>query len=94
MSIGHHFHDLRKHCVSTDTCRFNDKTASSVDRRPSHSIAGRFLNRQRLAGNHALVDRRAPLNDPAIYGHFVTRPDPQMIAELDVFKRDFFFRTI
>ena len=52
-------------------------------------VAGRLRGRDRLAGEHRLVDRGRALDDDAVHRHLVARPDAQEVArdderELDV----------
>ncbi len=51
-----------------DSGRADDQSAEGVDRRPGHLAAFRYLDRNRLAGQHRLVNRRRSLLDDPVGG--------------------------
>ena len=61
---------------------------------PIEPIARHFLDRDRLASNHRLVDRALPFRHDAIDRHLLARPDAQAVAHLDVLERDVFFEAV
>ena len=55
---------------------------------PMTCSPGPFFDRQALAGQHALVERRAALVDDAVDRHLLARPHADQVADLDCFDRD------
>ena len=79
-----HLDDLRQHGVLADAPRLDDQAAGAVERGAGHRVAGDLLDRQRLAGQHRLVDRRAALDHLAVDRHLLARPHPQPVADRDL----------
>ena len=65
----------------------HDEGAGAVDGAADDLVARRLLDRDRLAGDHRLVDRAPPLEDDAVDRHLLARPDPQAVAERDLLER-------
>ena len=59
-----------------------------VQRRTDDLVAGTLAGGHALAGDHALVDRRAALQHQAIDGDALTWTDQQHVADDDLFDRD------
>ena len=55
---------------------------------PMTCVARPLLDRQALAGQHALVERRAALGDHAVDRHLLARADPDQVADDDRLDRD------
>ena len=55
---------------------------------PMTSAAGGHLDRDRLAGEHAGVDRGRALDDDAVDRHLLAGPDPEQVADHDRLERD------
>ena len=55
---------------------------------PMTAAPGGLRDRQRLAGDHRLVDRPAPLDDRAVHGNPLAGPDTQLVTDADLGERD------
>ena len=75
--------DPRERGVATHARRAHDERAGGVDGGPDDLVAGRLGDRDRLAGEHRLVDRRGALDDDAVDRHLVAGPHPQQVAGHD-----------
>ena len=69
--------DLRQRGVGADLGRADDQPAAGVDRRARDLGARADLDRHRLAGQHAHVDRRAALLDDAVGGDLLAGADDE-----------------
>ena len=63
------------------------KRAGAVDRAADHASPGRLLDRDRLAGDHRLVDRAAALEDDAVDRHLLAGPHAQPVAGVHLRQR-------
>ena len=72
----------------------HDQAARAVDRAADQLLAGAFLDRDRLAGDHRLVDGARPLDHHAVDGNLLAGTDPQPIAGNDQIQRDILFASI
>ena len=80
LRFGHHPDDAREHGVAADRLRLHDETAGAVHRAAGQH-ACRFLgDRERLAGEHRLVDRGLAIDDDAIDRHRFAGADTQAVA--------------
>ena len=80
LRLGHHLDDARQHRLLADLLRAHDEAAAAVERAADHLGPGLLLDRQRLAGDHALVDGARPFDHLAVDRHAVARPHAQPIA--------------
>ncbi len=71
---------------------FHDEAAGAVDRASGDVIASGFFDRHRLAGEHRLIKRAAACYDLAVDRHFLSRPHPHRIADVEMCHGDIFFR--
>ena len=90
----HHRDDLREDGVGTDPARLDDQASAPVERRAGHRVAGPLFHRQRLAGQHRLVDRRASRDDASIDGHLLSRPHPKPVADLHRLEGDLLLASV
>ena len=56
--------DPLQRALAAEPLRLDQERAVAVERRPRDAVAGAFLDRERLAGQHRLVDARLPLDRP------------------------------
>ena len=61
---------------------------------PISFLAGAFLDRDRLAGDHRLVDGTRAVDHHAVDGNLLARTDPQPIARNDQIERNILFPSI
>jgi len=87
-------HDLRKHGLSTHLLRTDDEAARGVHRCANDLVRCPLADRQRLTGQHRLINRTASFDHRAVYRHFLARPNPQEVADMDMIERDIFFTAI
>jgi hypothetical protein len=80
---GDHLHDLRKHGLRTHLLRTDDEAARGVHRCADHLVRCPLADRQRLTGQHRLIDRTTSFDHHAVHRHFLARPDPQEITDVD-----------
>ena len=73
--------------VAPDAGRAHDERAGRVERRADDLVARPDVDRDRLAGQHRLVDRRAALDDDAVDRDRLARPDAQQVADRDGLER-------
>ena len=76
--------DLRERGVGADARRAHDEAAAGVDRRAGDVVAGRDLDRHRLAGEHAAVDGRGALLDDAVGGDLLAGADDEAVADREL----------
>ena len=80
--------DLRQRRVSPDALGAHDERARSVHGGADDAVARGLLDRQRLAGEHRLVDRRGAIDEHAVDRHAVARPHPDQVADDHLAERD------
>ena len=81
LGLGHHPHDLREHRLRADAVGPHYQTAGAVNRATDDAIIRPLLGGDGLAGNHGLVHRACALDDDAVHGDLLPRPDPEPIAD-------------
>ncbi len=81
-------HDLGQGGVGTDGSGPDGEDALAVDGGAGHPVTGSLVDGDGLAGEHGLVDRRAPLEHLAVDGDLLTGPDPHDVADADLLDRD------
>ena len=74
--------------VAADPRGAHHERAGRVERRADDLGARPDLDRDRLAGQHAGVDRRRALDDDAVDRDLLAGPDPQQVADGDRLERD------
>ena len=94
LGIRDHLDDFRQQRVLADALGGHDEAARLVDGTAGDVVALGFLDRDRLAGDHRLVNRARTLDDGPVNRDFLARPDPQPVARLDLVERNFFVRTV
>ena len=75
--------DAGERGLGADPLRPHHEATGPGERAAGERIAGSFLHRQRLAGDHALVEGGAALGDDPIYRHALAGPHPQPVAGAD-----------
>ncbi len=83
----HEVHDPGERGVAADARRPHHERAGRVEGRPDDLGAGAHLDRHGLAGQHAGVDRGPALDDDAVDGHPLPRPDAQQVTDDHRFER-------
>ena len=73
-------HDPGQGRVTTDPRGAHDERAGGVEGRADDLVADPLRRRDRLAGEHRLVDRGRALDDDAVDRDLVARPDAEEIA--------------
>ena len=94
LRLGHHLDDAREHRLLADLLRAHDEAAPAVERAADHLGTGLLLDRQRLAGDHALVDRARSFDDLAVDRHAIARPHPQPIVREHLVERHFLVAAV
>ena len=84
LRLADHADDLRQQRVAADPLGPHHQAAGAVDRAADDLGSRLFLDRDRLAGDHRLIDGAAALDDDAIDRHLFAGPDAQQIAGLHV----------
>ena len=77
-------HDLREQRVRADALGAHHERPRAVDGAADDRVARLLLDRDRLAGDHRLVDRARAFDDDAVDRDLLARPDAQPIAGLDL----------
>src|SRR6185312_6091533 len=75
--------------VSTHLVGLEHETSCGVDRTAGDSVAGLFFHRNRLAGNHRLIDIGVALLDHAVHRDFGAGADTQPVAGFHFVERYF-----
>ena len=91
LGLADHAHDLGQQRLAADALGPHDEAAGAVDRPADDAAAWRLLDRNRLAGDHRLVDGARAFEDHAVDGHLLTGADAEPVARLDVIERNIFF---
>ena len=77
-------HDLGEGRVATDTLGTHHERSRAVHGGADDRRADRFLDRERLPGQHRLVERGGPFHDGAVDRHPVPGPHPDQVADPDL----------
>jgi hypothetical protein len=80
LCLLHKLDDLRERCVGTHLGRPVAETAAFVDRCPDDFVSGGFRDGHGFAGEHRFIDLRAALQNLAVDGDLVARPDDYGVA--------------
>ena len=94
LRLGHHLDNPREHRFLADLLRAHDEAAPAVERAADHLGTRLLLDRQRLAGDHALVDGTRSFDDLAVDRHAVARPHPQPIVDEHLVERHFLVAAV
>ncbi len=94
LRLSHHAYDLRQHRVLDNAFSPHKKTPGSIDGGARHLVAGGFLDRHGLAGQHRLVDDGAALDHHTIHGHLLARPDAEREPRLDLVNSHVFLAAV
>jgi hypothetical protein len=94
LRLRHHLHDLRKHGLRADLLGPHDEAARGVEAGPDHPVARPFLDRDRLAGDHRLVDARPALDDDAIDRHLFAGAHAKPVSDVHVSELDVLFGSV
>ncbi len=94
LRLGDHLHDARQHGLGADLLGAHHQSAGAVDRAADELVARRFLDRQRFAGDHRLIDRARAVEHAAIDRHGIARPHAQAVAMLHAVERDIFIAAV
>ncbi len=79
----HHADDLGQDAILADALGRDGQQPLPIERRADDGIAGGLVHWQALAGDHALVHRRTPLDDAAVHRDLLARPHAQHVAGHD-----------
>ena len=80
-------HDLRQGRVSAHGGGAHREHTVSVDGRPRHPVTRLLVDRERLACEHRLVDRRNTIDDDTVDGKLLARANTHQIADTDLIDR-------
>ena len=80
--------DLGEGGVVADCGRADLDGASGVQGRADDGVAGSLVDREALAGQHALVDRGGATEDDSVDGHFLSGADADDVADDDLLQGD------
>ena len=68
--------------------------AGAVDRAADQLVATAFLERDRLAGDHRLINRTGTVDNNTIDGHLLAGTNPEPVARNDEIQRDVLFPSV
>ena len=94
LRLTHRAHDLREQGVATDAGCADDERSGTVHRSARDLAAGMFLDGDRLAREHGLIDGALALDDLAIHRQLFAGPHAQSFPDVDVLNRNIRFRAI
>ena len=94
LGATHEVDDAGERGVAADPRRPHHERAGRVERRTDDLGAGGHLDRHGLAGQHAGVDRGGALDDDAVDGHLLARPDAQQVADRHRLERHVLFAPV
>jgi hypothetical protein len=80
--------DLGKRGLGADAGRAHDQATVGIDGRARELRSRPNVDRGRLAGQHRLVDGRAPLFDDAVGGDLLAGTDDETVADAQLLDRD------
>ncbi len=86
--------DLRKRRFRADTSDAQNETPVRVDGRAGHTIVNRDVNRDGLAGEHRLIDRRCTLDNDAVGRDLLARTNDDEISHLQRVNRHEHLRAV
>ena len=84
LRLGDEARDLRERGLGADPRRAHDEAPVGVERRADDLVAGADLDRDGLAGEHRLVDRRLAELDDAVGGDLLARPHDESVADAEL----------
>ena len=87
LRVLHEAHDLREYTAGAHGRGPYQQRPGAVHRRADHPIARALFDRQRLAGEHRFVERRAAVFDDAVHGHAFTGTHDHAVAHHDLGQR-------
>ena len=87
LRLAHELDDLGEERVASDALGAHHEAPGPVDRAAGDPVARPLLHRDRLAGDHRLVDGAPALEDDAVDRHLLTRADAEPVADLEPFER-------
>ena len=90
----HHRGDLRDQGLGADSIRTHREPAGPVHGAAGDRVAGAALDRDRLAGDHRLVDARGAVEHGAVGRHPLAGSDPQPVARHDRVDGDVALRSV
>ena len=88
LGLPHHLDDARQDGFAADMLGLHHDAASRVLRAAGHPVTRSFLHRQRLTGNHGLVDGSLSFDHQAIHGNLLAGPDAQARSNPHRIERD------
>ena len=80
LRVAHHPDDPRQDRLRADASGAERERPGAIERAADHEVLSGLCHRHALAGEHALVDRRGAVDDDAIDGDGLARPDPDDVA--------------
>ena len=92
--IADHPDDLRERGVLADAGRPTGQETALIDRRRLHGIAGRFVDRDALAGERRFVDGAFPIHDDTVHRDVFAGPHNKQITRADLFNGHFGFIAV
>ncbi len=94
LRLGYHLDDLGKHGLGADPIGPHDETARAIERSADNLVALAFLDRDRLARHHGLVNRTAPVENLPVHRHLFARSHAQAITFEHQIQRNLFVGLI
>ena len=82
LCLLHHADDLSEQRIATHFRRLQHECTALVDRPGQHRGPRLLLHRQRLAGNHALIDKRTARNHRPVDRDFLPGPHADTLSGL------------
>src|SRR5439155_25437925 len=80
LGVAHQAYDARHGAVLAQRGGAREERTGTIHRSAVDARSNGLFHRQRLAGEHRLVDGAAALDDLTVHGHTFARPDHDRIA--------------
>ena len=87
LRLAHELDDPGEEGVASDALGAHHEASGPVDRAAGDPVARLLLHRDRLAGDHRLVNGAPALEDDAVDRHLLARAGAKPVADLDRFER-------
>ena len=88
LRVTNHADDLREQRVGADALGAHRERAVGRNGAADDALARTLVDRDRLASDHRLVDRRAAVHDDAVDRHFFAGPHTENVPHLDRVERN------
>ena len=94
LGVCDHVDDPREHRLRTECVRTDQQRPGAGDGTADDLVTFRLGDRQRLTGDHGLVDRAAPLEHGAVHRDLLSGTHPDHVADLQMLEVDLLLVTV